>query len=97
MKSKSYNEVLEMLSNIPIKDYLKIPREEISKLIEGQDENYEFRINRKLSIKEQNISRDAYTIFTRLYYQYIADDGEKQKIGAMLRLNDRNSQDYMEK
>lgn len=89
MTNKSYNEVLELLKHIPIKDYLKIPREEISKLLEGKDSTYKFVFDSEKSFREQNISREAFKIFTKLYYRYIATEVEKDKIEKMLKINDQ--------
>lgn len=89
MGNKAYNEVLEILRHISIKHYLKIPREEISRFILGKDENFDFSydINKKFS--EQNISREACEIFTKLYYEYIADDMQKEGIKEMLDINQK--------
>ena len=89
MSNRSYNEVLGFLGHISLKDYLKIPREEISKLMLGKDEDYQFSFDPKRKLSEQNISKEAYAIFTRLYYQYIADENERKGIEEMVKLGKR--------
>jgi len=92
MKNRSCNEVLEILSNIPIKDYKKIPREEISKLRLGIDEDYNFIYDTSKKFSEQSVSRDALMTFTRLYYLYIADDREKKGIKEILEMNNKGKE-----
>lgn len=88
MSKKSYNEVLEILKHIPIKHYFKIPREEISKLILGKDEDYNFTYDTSKDFSEQNISTEACEIFIKLYIKYIADDKKREGIKDMLELNE---------
>lgn len=91
MGNKAYNEVLEILKIIPVKHYLKIPREEISKLMLGKDEDYEFLYDKNKKFSEQNISKEACEIFTRLYLEYIADEKQKEGIEEMLDINEKLS------
>ena len=56
MSKKSYNEVLEILNHIPIKHYFKIPREEISKLILGKDEDYDFTFDKNKDFELHSVS-----------------------------------------
>lgn len=88
MSKKSYNEVLEILKHIPIKHYFKIPREEISKLILGKDEDYDFTFDKNKDFSEQNISTEACEIFIKLYIKYIADEKQREGIKEMLELNE---------
>lgn len=92
MGNKAYNEVLAILKNIPVKDYLKIPREEISTLILGKDAHYKFEYDRSKKFSEQNISTQACEIFTRLYYEYIADNIQKKGIEEILEINEGKSE-----
>ena len=84
---KEYNEILEILQYIPLRDYLKIPNEKISFFIENKDENYQFHFEKSKPINEQNISKKTYIIFLQLYIDYIATDFEKTKIQDILKLN----------
>lgn len=86
------NEVLELLRHIPLKNYLKIPDEELTYLKTHQDENYYFKYNEDVYIKSQNISREALIIFIRLYITYIANKKEQEIIKNMLYLNDLKNQ-----
>lgn len=91
-----YNEILELLKYIPLNDYLKIPTEKISFFKEHIDADYKFTFNKSKPINEQNISKNAYIIFTKLYRDYIATESEKIKINEILELNSmKNEQSKM--
>ena len=77
MIDETYNEVWKLLNNIPLRDYLKIPKKEISEILKNKIPNYSDR-----KISEENIkavSTEALKIYTRLYYNYIATKEEKNK------------------
>lgn len=83
---KEYNEVLALLELIPSYDYLKIPSEKISILKRNSVKGYDIYID---DINNVKISKKAYTIFMKLYRQYIATDEENKKINEILLLNDK--------
>lgn len=89
IQSKQVNsEVLALLKQIPLKNYLKIPDKEISYLKANQDENYFLKYNKNSPIYCQDVSREALIIFIKLYVTYIANTNEQESIRAMLNLND---------
>ena len=57
-----------------------------------KDEEYEFHYDNSKKFSEQNISKEALEIFTKLYYEYIADDIEKKGIAEMLDINEKLSE-----
>ena len=86
MIDETYNEVWKLLNNIPLRDYLKIPKKEISEILKNKIPNYSDR-----KISEENIkavSTEALKIYTRLYYNYIATKEEKNKILKSLNISD---------
>lgn len=91
------NQVLELLKHIPLKNYLKIPDKEIIYLKTHQDENYYFKYNEEASIESQDIYREAFIIFTRLYITYIANEKEQKAIKDMLKLNDLKNEEKKQK
>lgn len=85
-----YNEVLQMLNNIPLKDYLMIPHE----IIEYMKNN--ISINAKKNNNEY--SKDSYRLFLKIYIQYIASNNEKEELIKMLQLNEtRNEYNKLKK
>lgn len=86
-KKKEYVEVLEVLNYISSGDYFKIPHEKLEFFEENKDLQYTFSYDKKLSLAEQNVSREAMAILVQLYKDYIASPEEKDKIEEILRLN----------
>lgn len=82
--SMIYNEVVEMLNNMPLKDYLKIPHEII-----GYMKN-NISINTK--INNNDYSKDSYILFLKIYIQYIASNNEKKELTKMLQLNETKNE-----
>ncbi len=78
-KSKVYNEVLEILNKMPYVDYLKIPQCYVQFLNNNKCDTY--------SVKDTEISREAYCMFLKIYLEYIASNEEKNKINDMLKIN----------
>ena len=87
MKNRAYTEVVELLRYIPLKDYLKIPRETISLLKYEQDQDYDFEFDKTKAIKEQKISRTAWIIFLKIYMDYILNEKQKNTVEEILRMN----------
>lgn len=84
-----YNELLEMLNNIPLDDYLKIPYETIH-LIESRVDLDKKSISNKYS-------KEAYIIFLKLYMTYIASNDENKKIKELIKLNDLQTEKNKQK
>ena len=78
-QSSVYSEVLEMLNNIPYRDYLKIPQCYIQFLNNNKSNIY--------IVNSQEISRDVYCLFLKIYLEYIANDKEKKQINEILKIN----------
>lgn len=79
--SKSCVELIEILRNIISKEELKkIPKDKILTYIKYQDKKYNYKYNRELSFKEQNISQLTKALFANLYIDYWATDEEKSDI-----------------
>ena len=87
MKNRAYTEVVELLKYIPLKDYLKIPKETISILKYEQDEDYYFEFDKTKAINEQGVSRSAWIIFLKIYMDYILNENEKSSVKEILKIN----------
>ena len=84
LKSKDYNELYAMLNLLPSYSYLKIPGEKINFIKNHMVENYDVD-SEKMDFK--NASRKAYSMFVKIYRDYIAEDKEKDIINNILDLN----------
>lgn len=85
--AKAYTEVLEIISHLPSEEYAKIPKEEIDFYRNNMDKNYNFTINPKIDLSEQNISKEANAIIVNIFQDYFATEEQKIKIKEILKLN----------
>lgn len=90
--AKAYTEVIQVISHFSNEDYLKIPKEKIEFYKENMDKEYKFVINPNKSIKEQNISKLAYSIIVALFMDYIGTEEENKKIKEILELNQKKAE-----
>ena len=81
MESKEYleyqmdcTEVLEVLKYMPKKDVDKIPANIIKSLRSAKRFDYRFRYDTKKKINEQNISKRAKLMISRLYRDYMVSE-----------------------
>ena len=87
-----YTEVLELLNYIDKDELKKIPAEEIENLNKYKDDSYVFVYEENKMLEEQNISRAAYIVLLRLYYDYILEENEKKILKDILKLNELKSE-----
>lgn len=80
LDKKSCTEVIEILKNIPEKDYKKIPREIINVLNNYKDENYYFKYDVHKTLDEQNVSKQAKIIIALFFRDYWATQHQREVI-----------------
>jgi len=73
-------EVLEILKNVKKEDLDKIPNQEIEKLQQNANNDYQFTYIVYKDIKEQNVSKLAKAIIAHFFIEYIANGEQRQKI-----------------
>lgn len=96
--ARAYTEVLEIFSFFPEKDYKKIPIEIINFYKKNMDKNYNFKINPKVDLSKQNISKEANAIIVNIYRDYFSTEVQKEIINEILSLNQKKEeQDKREK
>ena len=78
--------------NIPEEEYNKIPKEKIEFYEVNKDQNYQFVINPRIDLSEQNISKEANAIIVTLFQDYFATEEQKEKIKEILELNKKKSE-----
>lgn len=84
---RAYTEVLEILSHIDESDYSKIPTKEITFFKEHEDKKYIYKIDHRLPLERQNISREANAVLISLFLDYFVTPGQKKGLEAMLNNN----------
>lgn len=85
--AKAYTEVLTILKELPREEYDKIPEEEIKFYKDNCDKDYEFKIDSKIPLQEQEISRKANAILVSIFRDYFATEKQKEKLKNILNYN----------
>ncbi len=85
--AKAYTEVLEILSHLSKEDFIKIPIEKIKFYKDNMDEEYNYKINPKIDLSEQNISKETNAILISLFRDYFATEKQKSILENLLRQN----------
>ena len=84
-------ETLTFLAFFDKKMIEKIPDRVIAKLCEeAADSKLDFYIEPDKNFKEQKISEKSKDLISLIYYDYIAEDGEKEEILNQWNLNEEN-------
>ena len=88
----AFYEVLEILKNVPIEDYMKIPSSFIETLNLNYNEKCEFQYNQALSFNKQNISKEAKAILAIIcekFWNYEFDnyEGKDNNLRLIIRNN----------
>ena len=83
MQGKAFQEVNEILNQLPLKTARKIPVSFLKMVEENADPTHEFHYDPSKSLEEQNVSDEAKVILSILYIKCFADENEKKKLGAL--------------
>lgn len=90
--AKAYVEVLEIISHFSEKNLNKIPRERIEFYEKNKDSKYKFKINPKIELNKQHISKEASAIIVNIYKDYFATEEQKEKINEVLKINQNRAE-----
>ena len=85
MQGRAFQEVNEILNQLPLKTARKIPVSFLKMVEENADPSYEFHYDPSKSMMEQDVSDEAKVILAILYIKCFADEDEKKKLGALVR------------
>ncbi len=93
--SKACNEVLQVLQNINIEEYNKIPKEFIKFLKENADYNYKSKINYNKEFNEQELLPETIDLLAYIYRKYWCKEQEKFIFDKEMCQNERKYQDEL--
>jgi len=79
-KNRAYTQVLEILNNLKLEDYNKVPEDLITTLEEYKDDDIRFKYDTHKDYMEQNISSEAKLILAIFFKRYWASDEKKEQI-----------------
>lgn len=86
---RAYTEVIEVLNNLSKEEYEKIPKSRIEYYKKNMDKTYEFKINSRIPIEHQKLSKEANAILVSLFLEYFVN--EKQRVGLQEMLDKNNN------
>lgn len=95
--ARAYTEVLEIIKHFSEEEYAKIPEKKIEFYQKNMDKNYNFKINPKIDLSEQNISLEANAIIVNIFRDYFATEEQKVKIKEILDLNQKKEEEEKRK
>ena len=78
--ANAYAEVLQILKNISIDEYNKVPKEKIELFEKYYNKKFDFKYNPHQTLQEQNVSKIARTIIAILFRDYWATDEQRKQI-----------------
>lgn len=85
--TRAYTEVIEILSHFSKEEYSKIPISKIEFYKNNMDKEYDYKINPKVDLSEQDISKEANAILISLFRDYFATEKQKSTLESLLRQN----------
>jgi len=88
--NKRLVEVDEILNYLSEEDLLKIPQEIKQAIKEAKDKEYIWKYDENKPLKDQNVSRDTIVILSYLNMEYLLNDEQKQLMGQIHKLNEKN-------
>ena len=91
-------EVLEILKNVEIDEYNKIPQKIITFLEEQKDSNYIFAIKSNQNFEDLKIMNETKGFLSLIYYSYMCNSDEERKLYLLtLNNNEKKFQDDLRK
>lgn len=91
-------EVLEILKNVEIDEYNKIPQKIITFLEEQKDSNYIFTIKSNQNFEDLKIMNETKGFLSLIYYSYMCNSDEERKLYLLtLNNNEKKFQDDLRK
>ena len=83
MQGKAFQEVNEILGQLPLKTARKIPVSFLEMVEENADPTHEFKYDPSKPLDAQNVSDEAKLILSILYIKCFANEDEKKKLSAL--------------
>ena len=88
MNKIAYSEVYSFINSLPANEYYTIPTDVVEYINWHRDYKYKFNYDASKTLDEQNFSREAITLILKLFYEYFANNDEKNKINKILYENE---------
>lgn len=79
----AFTEVYVILNELDDEDYDKIPPEVVDAIRKNRNKEYQFKIDKSIDLKDNNLLPEARALLFKIYRDYLATPEQKQKILKM--------------
>lgn len=93
--SKACNEVLEILKNVKIEDYNKIPKDFIDNLKKNADIDYKINISPYKDFSELDLLPETIDLLAYIYRKFWCDELGKKEFDKFIQKNEKKFQEEL--
>ena len=79
----AFTELYVILNELDDEDYDKIPPEVVDAIRKNRNKEYEFKIDKSIDLKDNNLLPETRALLFKIYRDYLATPEQKQKILKM--------------
>lgn len=76
----AFTQVYVILNELDDEEYEKIPPEVVDAIKKNRNKEYEFEIDESIELKDNNLLPEARALLFKIYRDYLASEGQRQKI-----------------
>ena len=88
----AFQEVYTILGYLRKEDYDKISKETIDALNENRNSDYSFKLEENIELKDQNLMPETRAILLNLFYDFYADEKQKELINDIINTQNRKTE-----
>ncbi len=79
----AFTQVYVVLNELDDEDYDKIPPEVVDAIRKNRNKEYQFKIDKSIDLKDNNLLPEARALLFKIYRDYLASESQRQKILKM--------------
>lgn len=79
----AFTQVYVILNELDDEDYDKIPPEVVDAIRKNRNKEYQFKIDKSIDLKDNNLLPEARALLFKIYRDYLASESQRQKILKM--------------
>lgn len=79
----AFTQVYVILNELDDEDYDKIPPEVVDAIRKNRNKEYQFKIDKSIDLKDNNLLPEARALLFKIYRDYLASQSQRQKILKM--------------
>ena len=79
----AFTQVYVILNELEDEEYDKIPPEVVDAIRKNRNKEYQFKIDKSIDLKDNNLLPEARALLFKIYRDYLASEGQRKKILKM--------------